>query len=67
MPTESKQPPRDPIHEDGKMREDVAVPPASEDKVLEETARMAREGREKLENDPKERGTATTDTDTPRE
>ena len=58
MPTESSQP-RDPVHEDGKMREDVMVPPASDDTVLEETARLAREGRRELESDPKERGSGT--------
>jgi hypothetical protein len=36
------------------MREDEAIPSASEDKVLEETARMAREGRKELESDPRE-------------
>lgn len=41
---------------DGTMREDEPMPRASDDKVLEETARLAREGREELENDPKERG-----------
>lgn len=34
--------------------EDEALPTPSEDKVLEETARMAREGRKELEADPKE-------------
>lgn len=41
--------------EDGTLREDTAIPAASEDTVLEETARLAREGRKELENDPKER------------
>lgn len=40
---------------DGNLREDEPVPAASEDKVLEETARLAREGRRELEADPKER------------
>lgn len=40
---------------DGNLREDEPVPAASEDKVLEETARLAREGRKELEADPKER------------
>jgi hypothetical protein len=39
---------------DGTMREDEPIPRASEDKVLEDTARMAREGRKELENDPRE-------------
>ena len=63
MPTE----PRDPIHEDGKMREDVQVPRAPEDEVLDETARLAREGRRELENDPKERDTNRDERDTFRE
>ena len=46
---------RDPVHEDGKMREDAVVPRASDDVVLEEIARLAREGRrerESAEGDP---------------
>jgi hypothetical protein len=35
-------------------REDEPMPTASEDRVLEETARLAREGRRQLESDPKE-------------
>jgi hypothetical protein len=35
-------------------REDEPIPRASEDEVLEETARLAREGRKQLESDPKE-------------
>ena len=35
-------------------REDEPMPAASEDQVLEETARLAREGRKELESDPKE-------------
>jgi hypothetical protein len=57
MPTPS-HPTRDTIHEDGKMREDADVPRVSDDKVLEETARMAREGQKKLESERQ--------TDTPR-
>lgn len=34
--------------------EDEALPTPSEDKVLEETVRMAREGRKELEADPNE-------------
>jgi hypothetical protein len=43
---------RDPVHEDGKMREDedAVVPRASDDVVLDETARLAREGRRELES-----------------
>jgi hypothetical protein len=44
---------------EGRMREDEAIPAASEDKVLEETARLAREGRKELEADPKERKPAS--------
>jgi hypothetical protein len=55
----------DPIHgtrdadNDGKMREDEPIPRASDDKVLEETARLAREGRKELEADAKEPKTAS--------
>lgn len=42
--------------QDKPMREDEAMPEASEDRVLEETARLAREGRKQLESDPKENG-----------
>jgi hypothetical protein len=60
MPHEPKDL-HDPVHEDGKMREDQAVPRASEEEVLRETARLAREGQKELERDPKEQ------TNTPRE
>lgn len=36
------------------LREDDPIPAASEDRVLEETARLAREGRKELESDPRE-------------
>ncbi|HET8744477.1 MAG TPA: hypothetical protein VFM98_02655 [Ramlibacter sp.] len=43
--------------QDGKTQhEDDPIPHASDDTVLEETARLAREGRKKLESDPKESG-----------
>ena len=42
---------------DGLMREDEAIPRASDEQVLDETARLAREGQRELENDPKEQGT----------
>ncbi|MBI5277101.1 MAG: hypothetical protein HY854_11630 [Burkholderiales bacterium] len=64
MPTPNN-PTRDTIHEDGKMREDADVPRVPEDKVLEETARLAREGQQKLRE--REGGTAGGQTDTPRE
>jgi len=46
--------PRQDAGNDGTGREDEPIPRASEDKVLEETARLAREGRKQLESDPKE-------------
>jgi hypothetical protein len=48
MPSETSKP-SDPVHEDGKMREDVAVPRASDEEVLAETARLAREGQREQE------------------
>jgi hypothetical protein len=52
MPTEQNQPaPND----NGTGRADEPLPEASEDRVLDETARLAREGRRELESDPKER------------
>jgi hypothetical protein len=50
----AEQTPRDPSEQDKPMREDEPMPAASEDRVLEETARLAREGRRELESDPKE-------------
>lgn len=48
--------PRKPEAEnDETMREDEPIPRASDDKVLDETARLAREGRKKLESDANER------------
>lgn len=44
---------------DPSTHEDEPIPAASEDKVLEETARLAREGRKELEADPKERKPAS--------
>lgn len=41
--------------EDGTLREDAPIPTASDDTVLEETARLAREGRKELDADPRER------------
>jgi hypothetical protein len=40
--------------DDATLREDEPIPAASDEKVLEETARLAREGRKQLESDPKE-------------
>jgi len=35
--------------------EDEAIPSASDEKVLDETTRLAREGSKELQSDPKER------------
>ena len=51
MPTE---PANDSNAWDRPMREDEATPEASEQEVLEETVRMAREGRKQLDADPNE-------------
>jgi hypothetical protein len=40
--------------DNGAQREDEPMPTASEDRVLDDTARLAREGRQQLESDPKE-------------
>jgi hypothetical protein len=39
---------------DGTRHEDEPIPSASDEKVLEETARLAREGQREREADPKE-------------
>lgn len=52
MPDETSRTPQP--QDDGTLREDEPIPSASEDRVLEETARMAREGRKELEADPRE-------------
>lgn len=49
-----EQTPGQTAQQDKPMREDEALPEASEDKVLEETARLAREGRKQLDSDPNE-------------
>jgi hypothetical protein len=36
------------------QHEDEPIPAASDEAVIEETARLAREGRQQLESDPKE-------------
>ena len=51
MPTQKQDPQND---TEDMTREDEALPQASEDQVLEETARMAREGRKALDADPRE-------------
>jgi len=53
MPTEINR--GQPAENDDRMREDEPIPAASEEKVLDETARLAREGRKELEQDPRER------------
>lgn len=53
MPTDpNRDPSRDP--QDHQPQADEPIPRASDDKVLEETARLAREGERELEQDPKE-------------
>jgi hypothetical protein len=53
MPNEPRPTP-DADATSGVGREDEPIPQASEDRVLDETARLAREGRKDLEADPKE-------------
>lgn len=53
MPTEKTGRPE--REEDGTLSEDQPIPRASDEEVLEETVRLAREGRKELEADPKER------------
>ncbi|MES2941010.1 MAG: hypothetical protein V4864_25245 [Pseudomonadota bacterium] len=57
MPTEPNRNPE--ADNNGTQREDEPIPTASEDKVLDDTARLAREGRKELESDPKERKPAS--------
>ena len=52
MPDDNKR--KQDSQEDATLREDEPIPAASDEKVLEETARLAREGRKQLESDPKE-------------
>jgi len=54
MPSEPKRP--QDLQEGETLHDDEPIPSASDEKVLEETARLAREGRRKLESDPKESG-----------
>jgi hypothetical protein len=50
---------QDPVHEDAKPREDQPIPAASEQEVLEETARLAREGlKERQEKEKRSGGKA---------
>lgn len=52
MPDETSRTPQS--QDDLTLREDEPIPAASDDRVLDETARMAREGRKELEADPRE-------------
>jgi hypothetical protein len=52
MPTDNNPSPQSP--KDGTGTPDEPLPSASDEKVLEESARLAREGRKALEADPKE-------------
>lgn len=57
MPTENPRKPEGGT--EGSTHEDEPIPAASEDKVLDETARLAREGRKELESDPREQKPAS--------
>ena len=52
MPRENQ--PSEQAENDGTRTEDEAIPSASDDKVLDETVRLAREGKKELQSDPKE-------------
>jgi hypothetical protein len=52
MPTDKQS---SQVENDGTRHEDEPIPSASDDKVIEETARLAREGTKELQSDPKER------------
>ncbi|MDB5958067.1 hypothetical protein [Ramlibacter sp.] len=52
MPTEKQR--GQEAENDGTMHEDEPIPSASDDKVLDETVRLAREGGKELQSDPKE-------------
>ena len=53
MPTEPNRNPT-PEETSGTQHEDEGVPSASDDRVIEQTARVAREGRKEREADPNE-------------
>lgn len=59
MPNENQRNTEADDDDEGTGRADAPIPTASEDKVLEETARLAREGRKELESDPRERKPAS--------
>jgi hypothetical protein len=50
-------PPPESDPKDGQMREDEALPQASDDEVLNDTARLAREGQRQLDADEHEPAT----------
>ncbi|WP_167772534.1 hypothetical protein [Ramlibacter henchirensis] len=52
MPNDPKPVPE--AANDGIAHADEPIPRASDEEVLEETARLAREGRKQLESDPRE-------------
>ena len=52
MPTENQS--SEQTENNGAQTEDEAIPSASDDKVLDETVRLAREGSKELQSDPKE-------------
>jgi hypothetical protein len=53
MPNDNK-PGQEADSEDPKLREDGPIPAASDDEVLDDTARLVREGRKELRRDPDE-------------
>ena len=57
MPTDTKR--NNDAADDATLREDEPLPAASESEVLDETVRLAREGRRELESDPRERKPAS--------
>jgi hypothetical protein len=57
MPTENQR--DDEAANEPTANADEPIPAASDDKVLDETARLAREGRRELESDPRERKPAS--------
>ena len=53
MPNDTKPGP-DTEAEDATLREDEPIPAASDDQVLDQTARLVRDGRKELQADPRE-------------
>ncbi len=52
--TNDTKPGPDTDAEDAPLHEDGPIPAASDDQVLDETARLVREGRKELQADPRE-------------